>query len=113
MDKNMHWDQASLSRAQLTLFPISLDERIAADDPIRMTDALSEQVDWSESEHVRIDTRATLPVSAPPVEIVERVRRSQPLKLMVVAAWAAIVSVHANTAAMMRVLVVFISEFSL
>jgi len=54
MDKNMHWDQASLSRAQLTLFPTSLDERIAADDPIRMMDALLEQVDWSEWEHVRI-----------------------------------------------------------
>ena len=28
----------------------------------------------AESEHVRIDARATLPVPAPPVEIVERVR---------------------------------------
>ena len=78
MDKNMHWDQASLSRAHLTLFPTSLDERSAADDPIRMMDALLEQVDWSEWEHVRIDARATLPVSAPPVEIVERVRSTQP-----------------------------------
>ncbi len=32
----------------------------------------------AESEHVRIDTRATLPVPAPPVEIVERVRSSKP-----------------------------------
>ena len=32
----------------------------------------------AESEHVRIDARATLPVPAPPVEIVERVRSSQP-----------------------------------
>jgi len=32
----------------------------------------------TESEHVRIDTRATLPVPAPPVEIVEPVRSTQP-----------------------------------
>ena len=32
----------------------------------------------AESESVRIDTRATLPVPAPPVEIVEPVRSSKP-----------------------------------
>ena len=32
----------------------------------------------AESEHVRIGARATLPVPAPPVEIVERVRSTRP-----------------------------------
>ncbi len=42
-----------------------------------LTDSNAGYTDGAESEHVRIDTRATLPVPAPPVEIVEQVRSSQ------------------------------------
>ena len=52
----------------------------------------------AESEHVRIDARATLPEAALPVEIVERVRSSQPASGVdgsdTEAAWTAALAAH-------------------
>lgn len=48
--KLSYWRDAPLPRQQLVLFPVTIEERIPADHPVRLFDEILNRVDWTEWE---------------------------------------------------------------
>jgi transposase len=48
--KSSYWRDAPLPRQQLVLFPVTIEERIPADHPVRLFDEILNRLDWTEWE---------------------------------------------------------------
>jgi len=60
--KPSYWRDAPLPRQQLVLFPVTIEERIPADHPVRLLDEILNQVDWTEWESAYDGRRGQPPI---------------------------------------------------
>ena len=57
-----YWAEAPVRRQQMALFAPTLDEMIAADDPVRLVDEILAKLDWSEWEALYDGQRGQPPI---------------------------------------------------